>query len=377
MSNWSPFNEGTVGFNIDGYRISIDTRFVSLVILLAFIIFHSLLVFFSLIINFFRFRVQRMKQKASYNFSLGSIHRGLGDLKKAERLFLKKAKFADLPEAHYIAAAEIAHLRKDRSSREIYLEKAYGFSSSEKLPLAIIKKFEWLIEEENFDVAINTLRKIPQHLKKQKKMILLQKVLYEKTGNYKKILDMLPELKRVDEFKIDYLKQLELSCAINIIKEGVHSDVSVLRKTWLSFSREIKHKPPLIAVYSKILLENDLNKEAESILKKHLDQSFDINLVKIYGSIVSEKPRRALRAIQYWTTKYGETSELEVAAALQCINATMWGQAKNHLSKVLEDSPTPFALKLMADIEENLGNHGESLVRRRQGLELAAKENIK
>ena len=42
--------------------------------------------------------------------------------------------------------------------------------------------------------------------------------------------------------------------------------------------------------------------------------------------------------------------------------------------KIIDDTPTPVALKLMADIEEQLGNHGLSLVRRRQGLELAAKE---
>ena len=64
-----------------------------------------------------------------------------------------------------------------------------------------------------------------------------------------------------------------------------------------------------------------------------------------------------------------------MAAAQQCIYATMWGKAKNHLLKVIVDnSPSPGALKLMADVEEQLGNHGVSLVRRRQGLELAAKE---
>ena len=97
-------------------------------------------------------------------------------------------------------------------------------------------------------------------------------------------------------------------------------------------------------------------------------------LLEIYGSISSEKPKRMLRAIQYWTTKYGDSFELEMAAAQQCIYATMWGKAKNHLLKVIENSPTPVSLKLMADVEERLGNHGVSLVRRRQGLELAAKE---
>ena len=376
ISNLAIFNGGIVSFSVDGYLIKIDIRFVCFLILLTFIIFHILLVLLGLLMNFFQFRTQRMKQKASYSFSLASIYRGLGNLKKAEKLFLKKAEYSEMPEAHFIAAAEVAHQKKDCSNRDKYLEKAFGYSTSKKLPIAIIKKFEWMIEEEKFDSAIKILGKLPQHLKKQRKMIVLQKTLYEKTGNYRKILDMLPDLKRTDEFKIDYLKQLELSCAINIINTEPVEDIPALKKAWHSFSREIRQKPPLIAAYVKFLLQNNLNKEAEMILKKYLDVSFDISLVEIYGSIASEKPKRMLRAIQYWTSKYGETPELEIAAALQCINATMWGKAKNHLGKVIENSPTPFALKLMADIEEQLGNHGVSLVRRRQGLELAAKEGI-
>ena len=54
-------------------------------------------------------------------------------------------------------------------------------------------------------------------VKKQKKMLVLQKILYEKTGDYDKILSFLPELKRTDEFSNNYLKQLELSCAINVL----------------------------------------------------------------------------------------------------------------------------------------------------------------
>ena len=205
-------------------------------------------------------------------------------------------------------------------------------------------------------------------------MLVLQKVLYEKTGDYEKILNMLPDLKKLDEFNNNYLKQLELSCAINVLV-GVHfTDMSRLRKRWLSFSKDIRQKPPIIAVYTKSLLENGASQEAEKILKRCLDDSMDSQLLEIYGSILSEKPKRILRAIQYWTTKHGESVELEMAAAQQCIHATMWGKAKNHLSKVIENSPTPVALKLMADVEEQLGNHGVSLVRRRQGLELAAKE---
>ena len=185
---------------------------------------------------------------------------------------------------------------------------------------------------------------------------------------------LLPELKKTDEFSNNYLKQLELSCAINVLVGVCVTDSSGLRERWLSFSKDIRQKPPIIAVYTKSLLKNGASREAEKLLKRTIDESMDFQLLEIYGSISSEKPKRILRAIQYWVTKYGECPELEMAAAQQCIYATMWGKAKNHLLKVIDNSPSPGALKLMADVEEQLGNHGVSLVRRRQGLELAAKE---
>ncbi len=374
LSDWHPLEIGKVSFFIEGYRISVDFGFICFLVLIIFIFFHLSLMVLNLLVNFFYFRVIRLKQKASYNLASAMIHRGLGDLKKAEKLFLKKAKHGELPEAHFIAAAEIAHQRKDLASRDFYLEKASGFSGSKNLPIAIVKKFEWMIEEEKFDSAIKVLEGLGSQLKKNNKMIALQKLLFEKTGNYQKILDMLSDLRRLPEYDNNYLKQLELSCAINILNEEQFFDETKSRKKWLSFSKDIRQRPPLIAVYTSLLLRSGFNTEAEKILKRRLDESLNNQLLEIYGSIKSEKPKRMLRAIQYWRTKYGESSELEMAAAQQCINATMWGQAKNHLMKIIDDTPTPVALKLMADIEEQLGNHGLSLVRRRQGLELAAKE---
>ncbi len=374
LSSWHPFNAGSLSFVIDGYRINVDLGFFSFLIIMAFILFHFFLNLINLLLNTFQYRITRLQEKASYNLSLGLIYKGLGDLKKAEKLFVKKATHSKLPEAHFIEAAEVAHQRNDNLSRDNYLEKAFGLSASKKVPIAIIKKLEWMVEEGKLDSAVQILSNLPLKIRKQKKMLVLQKVLYEKTGDYEKILNMLPELKKLDEFNNNYLKQLELSCAINVLV-GVHfTDMSRLRKRWLSFSKDIRQKPPIIAVYTKSLLENGASQEAEKILKRCLDDSMDSQLLEIYGSILSEKPKRILRAIQYWTTKYGENVELEMAAAQQCIHATMWGKAKNHLSKVIENSPTPVALKLMADVEEQLGNHGVSLVRRRQGLELAAKE---
>ena len=374
LSNWSPFNAGSLSFAIDGYRISVDLGFFGLLIIITFFFFYFLLNLINLLLNTYQYRIIRLKEKASYNLSLGLIYKGLGDLKKAEKLLTKKAIHSELPEAHFIAAAEVAHQRNDSLSRDNYLEKAFGLSASEKLPIAIIKKLEWMVEEGKLDSAVQILSSLPLKIKKQKKMLVLQKVLYEKIGDYEKILKMLPDLRKLDEFDNNYLKQLELSCAINVLVGGEFINISGLRKKWLSFSKDIRQKPPIIAVYTKSLIKIEASLEAEKILKKSLDDSMDIQLLEIYGSISSEKPKRMLRAIQYWKTKYGDSFELEMAAAQQCIYATMWGKAKNHLLKVIENSPTPVSLKLMADVEERLGNHGVSLVRRRQGLELAAKE---
>ena len=180
-----------------------------------------------------------------------------------------------------------------------------------------------MIEEEKFDSAIKVLEGLGSQLKKNNKMIALQKLLFEKTGNYQKILDMLSDLRRLPEYDNNYLKQLELSCAINILNEEQFFDETKSRKKWLSFSKDIRQRPPLIAVYTSLLLRSGFNTEAEKILKRRLDESLNNQLLEIYGSIKSEKPKRMLRAIQYWRTKYGESSELEMAAAQQCINATM------------------------------------------------------
>ena len=112
-------------------------------------------------------------------------------------------------------------------------------------------------------------------------MIALQKLLFEKTGNYQKILDMLSDLRRLPEYDNNYLKQLELSCAINILNEEQFFDETKSRKKWLSFSKDIRQRPPLIAVYTRLLLRSGFNTEAEKILKRRLDEGLNNQLLEI------------------------------------------------------------------------------------------------
>ena len=57
--------------------------------------------------------------------------------------------------------------------------------------------------------------------------------------------------------------------SINRMMDGV-TDSSGLRERWLSFSKDIRQKPPIIAVYTKSLLKNGASREAEKLPPRKL-----------------------------------------------------------------------------------------------------------
>ena len=91
LSNWSPFNAGSLSFIVDGYRISVDLGFFVFLLIFTFFLFHFFLNLINLLLNIFQYRILKLREKASHNLSLGLIYKGLGDLKKAEKLFIKKS----------------------------------------------------------------------------------------------------------------------------------------------------------------------------------------------------------------------------------------------------------------------------------------------
>ena len=54
------------------------------------------------------------------------------------------------------------------------------------------------------------------------------------------------------------------------------------------------------------------------------------------------------------------------------MQAGMWGQARGVVSHLVNQEPTPKMYKLLADIDEKLGDSNRSSNNRKAGLELAA-----
>ena len=128
----------------------------------------------------------------------------------------------------------------------------------------------------------------------------------------------------------------------------------------------------VLATYVGLLIEKERYIEAERLLRRRIEADWDSHLVALYGEIRPNGSGKILKTLDKWGRKHPDDAGLGIARARQFMQAGMWGQARGVVSHLLEQEPTPTMYKLLADIDERLGDSSRSLSNRKAGLELAA-----
>ena len=89
----------------------------------------------------------------------------LGNSSSAERLYLSGAKYGASADAHYLAAAKVAHKRRDMDRRNELLRSAIKIGGKDSL--ASVTRAQWLLEEGDFDKAELVISELPPSLREQ------------------------------------------------------------------------------------------------------------------------------------------------------------------------------------------------------------------
>ena len=131
-------------------------------------------------------------------------------------------------------------------------------------------------------------------------------------------------------------------------------------------------KNQVFATYAGLLIEKKDHGVAERLLRKKIEANWDPQLVALYGEIRSNASRKILKNLEKWGHEHPNDIGLGIARARQFMQVGMWGQARGVVSHLVKREPTPKMYKLLADIDERLGDSNRSSNNRKAGLELAA-----
>ena len=375
LADWLSGNPGHIVIYFDGNEFRMTLAFGIVVLAITFVVG---VVFLSVLQGLLRFpsKYKRARQwQSREKFVEGFLADVLGNSSVAERLYLSGVKYGASADAHYLAAAKVAHKRRDMDRRNELLQSAIKIGGKDSL--ASVKRAQWLLEEGDFDKAELVISELPLSLREEPSVLRLLGEMFFQQKEFDKLITLLPTLISRKAFDKARLKKIQISSYSGyLLKRAQTGQLEEINKAWKNIPRKVKMINQVFATYAGLLIEKEEYGVAERLLRKKIEADWDPQLVALYGEIRPTESRKILKNLEKWGREHPKDIGLGIARARQFMQAGMWGQARGVVSHLVKQEPTPKMYKLLADIDERLGDSNRSSNNRKAGLELAANFTI-
>lgn len=280
-------------------------------------------------------RVQLSADKGLLDLAEGRWERAIRHLQRA-------AEGERQPLLHYLGAARAANKLGRYEQSDGFLEKALQRQPQAELAIALTHAELQQARGEQ-DAALETLQAMrerhPQH---RHVLRQLQRLLLAR-GDWPALLDLLPELRKGKV--LDSAELADLERQVWVARLGAAGEAGLnrgevalqpLTAAWQHLSSAQRAEPALLAAYATQLRLLGAEQEAEAVLRKALKQRYDPQLVRLYGQLRGSDPARQLQTAEGLLKQHSQDSELLLCLGRLCLQANLWGKAREYFELSLE-----------------------------------------
>jgi len=311
--------------------------------------------------------------RAGQRLTRGVIEVAEGNFAKGERLLARAAGVSEAPLLNYLQAARAAHLLGQDERRDTWLKQAY-----ENLPGAanavLLTQAELQLDQEQFEQALATLRKIEENTPNHSHALMLLGRLYYRLQDWKHLSDLLPKLKKHGRLEAETLEKWSLR--IHQEHLGSAEDGAAVLDVWKRIPRPQKQDIDLLECYYLSLIRTNMHEKAENGIAAELKRGWRAPLVRLYGTVEGKDPTRQLKKAEGWLKDRGEDADLLLSAAQLCLRTELWGKARSYLETVIAIRPTPGAYQEYGRLLNQLGEGEAAADAYRAGLGLVARSPL-
>ncbi len=311
-----------------------------------------------------RRRTQR-SQKALYS---GFLAMAEGDWRTAERLLIGHAGSSETPLIHYLGAARSAQQLDASDRRDTYLRQAHEQVPDADLAVGLVQA-ELQISQSQQEQALATLAHLRELSPGNHQVLKLLLQLRMQLHEWEELLKLLPELKRRGVINANAFEQTERQAWLGVLNDS--GDANVLLKNWKRLPKRYQSNTELIICYSELSISLDAGSTIESLLRLAIKRNHDPRLVTLYGELAADDGVRQLGHAESWLNGHQDDPALHLALGRICLRNKLWGKAQGYLEKVVELQPSPPAYRLLAQVQEEMGDNDAAATSFRKGLELA------
>jgi HemY protein len=317
-------------------------------------------------------RRKRRNQRAQRSLTRGLVEMAEGRWKVAERHLIRHAGQSETPLLNYLAAARAAQLQGEHGRRDDYLHLAHESMPSADVAVGLTQA-ELQLAHQQYEQALATLTHVRSLSPKHNYVLKLLKRLYQNLGEWKRLEEILPDLRRRKVISDKEYQVLEGQVVRERLQQEADSVDSLVRY-WQTIPKELRQDVDLLIDYCRMMLVVDAGPRVEPLIASSLAKHWHSELVLIYGRIELNDPTHQLTVAEGWLKQHPEDAGLLLTLARLALKNKLWGKARSYLEASIAIAPTPESYQQLGLLLERLGETDKASECFRAGLSLAAPE---
>lgn len=288
-----------------------------------------------------------------------------GNWKQSRKSLLKGAKKSNMPLVNYLAAARSSYELGEQEQALELLHKAEQCSPNSELAVGLTQA-RMQLADGKYEQCVGTLERVQRTVPAHPVVLDLLRQVYETVQDWKKLLDILPELKRQKIISSEAQDTLECKIYRANIREA--QDIESARFYWKSLPSSLKKEAELVTSYALRLQSLGADDDCENVIRSTLNKYWDDSLVRLYGVVEGKDKARQLLFAEAWLKERPGNAVLMLTLGRLCLRNELWGKARQYFESSLQLQKDPHAYAELARLLAHLNEHKLSTEYYQQGL---------
>jgi HemY protein len=367
---------GLALFTYNNWSVEMPLWFAVLSLIAMLVILYFMVRFFDGIdTGFYRWKNWlrwRRKNKAYSKTNRGLLELIEGHWRNAENYLLEGIDQSDAPLINYLAAAKAAHERGTFDKRDMYLHQAYDLVPQAEVAIGLTQA-QLQFDQGQLEQALATLNHLRTIVPKHPMVLKLLEKVYVRLADWKNLLKLIPNLRKAKIFTTDQLDNLEQHVYQELLNAEANkpNGLKNLHEFWATVPRRIEKNPRVVYYYTQQLLRYpEAASEIEELINKTLKKTWDTDLVKLYGQVITRDPKKQLAHAEKWLKLYPHQAVLFLTLGQLCLRCQLWGKARHYLDDSLKLAAIPETYVEYGKLFEQLGDLSSAADSYREGLAL-------
>lgn len=316
-------------------------------------------------------RGKRKECKARMASAQGMIELAEGNWKKAEHHLSQNADAGELPVLNYLGAARAAQKLGAKDRRDHYLKLARQHSPRDSIAVSLTQA-ELLMNNGQLEEAAASLKLMRQFAPKSDTILKQLAKLYTKMGEWNKLIDILPALRKnhvLSEFDLNRLEQMAHA---ELLKCAAH-DVELLNNVWRRTPRRMRKQESVLLEYAHAVIAHNIGHRSEEFIYQVLNKQWSDELCYLYGIIKGNNLGRQYKNAEKLLRKQQQRTNpvLLLTLGRLALRNNDLANAHRYLEASLHADPQPETCKELATLLEKNGEQEKAIEYYRRGLSMS------